>query len=159
MRIGVPANEVVNFAARANLFPLERFGEVHGDAAMRESLARFGRLPARHGALLQSVAVHRPNELYDTSLQMYVVEGPGGRETKLAEEMFDDARYTDLRANLLWFEERYRRILARPQQGGGWLHGDDWDEEQARFREYVAAQRAEVEGLLEALDATAPPTP
>jgi hypothetical protein len=156
MRMGVPANEVVSFAARANLFPLERFGKVYGDRAMRESLARFGQLPARHGALLQSVAVHRPNQLYDTSLQMYVVEGPRGRETKLAGSMIGDARYTDLRSNLLWFEERYRRILDRPPDRG-WLRGDAYRAEQASFREYIAGQLAEVRRLLESLDSPSAP--
>ena len=76
MNIGVPANEVVAFGTRANFFPLERFRACTRDDAMRASLERSDWLPARHGAITQSAPVHRPNELYDTSLQMYVVEGP-----------------------------------------------------------------------------------
>jgi len=148
MNIGVPANEMVNFAARANLFPLERFPRVYGDGAMRASLERFDWLPARHGALLQSVPVHRPNELYDTSLQMYVVEGPGKRESERAQLMLGDPRYTDLESNLRWFEERYRRILDRPPDDGGWLRGEAYRSEQARYRAYVAAQLADVQDLL-----------
>jgi hypothetical protein len=148
MNIGVPANEVVNFGARANLFPVERFASVYRDDAMRESLDRFAWLPARHGALTQSVPVHRPNELYDTSLQMYVVEGPGKRESKRAQEMLDDARYTDLATNLRYWEERYERMLAEPPARGGWLAGDDWRRSQAGYRAYAAAQLAEVRTLL-----------
>jgi hypothetical protein len=89
---------------------------------------------------------------------MYVVEGPGGRETKLAAEMIGDARYTDLRSNLLWFEERYRRILDRSPDRG-WLRGEDYRAEQAGYREYIAGQLAEVRGLLESLDSPPAPAP
>ena len=145
--IGVPANEVVSFGERANLFPIERFREVYGDAAMRRSLERFGWLPARHGAIVQSVPVHRPNELYDTSLQMYVVEGPGKRQTEKAETLLGDARYTDLGANLAYWGERYERILAEPPRRGGWLAGAEFAAVQERYRAYVAEQLADVRRL------------
>jgi hypothetical protein len=149
MNIGVPANEVVNFGTRVNFFPIERFADVYGDDTMRESLDGSGWLPARHGAITQSVPVHRPNELYDTSLQMYVVEGPGKRESKRAQEMLDDARYTDLDTNLRYWEERYQRILDASPARGGWIAGDDWDRVQAEYRAYVAAQLADVKALLQ----------
>jgi hypothetical protein len=147
MNIGVPANEVVNFGARVNLFPIERFASVYRDDVMRDSLDHRDWLPARYGAITQSVPVHRPNELYDTSLQMYVVEGPGKRESKRAEEMLDDARYTDLATNLRYWEERYQRILDAPPERG-WLAGEDWDRVQAEYLTYVAAQLADVKALL-----------
>jgi hypothetical protein len=148
MNISVPANEFVSFGTRANLFPVERFAKVYGDAAMRDSLDRFGWLPARHGALFQSAPVHRPNEIYDTSLQMYVVEGPGKRETKRAREIATDARFTDLETNLRYFEDRYQRILDAPPERAGWLRGDDFRREQERYRAYIAAQLADVRELL-----------
>ena len=148
VNMGVPANEMVDFAARANLFPLERFPRVYRDDAMRGSLARFDWLPARHGALLQSVPVHRPNELYDTSLQMYVVEGPGERESERARLMLDDPRTTDVETNLRWFEQRYEAALAQPAGEGGWLRGEAYHAEEARYRAYVASQLADVRDLL-----------
>lgn len=148
MNIGVPANEMVNFAARANLFPLERYPRVYRDDAMRESLERFDWLPARHGALLQSVPVHRPNDLYDTSLQMYVVEGPGERQSERARLMLDDPRTTDLGANLRWFEQRYEAALAQPAGEGGWLRGEAYRTEEVRYRAYIASQLADVRDLL-----------
>jgi hypothetical protein len=145
--IGVPANEVVSFGARTNLFPIERFRQVYGDEAMRRSLDRFDWLPARHGAIVQSAPVHRPNELYDTSLQMYVVEGPGKRQSEKAETLLGDARYTDLGTNLAYWAERYERILAEPPQKGGWLSGGDFARVQERYRAYVAEQLADVRRL------------
>jgi hypothetical protein len=153
MNIGVPANEAVNFGVRSNLFPVQRFREVYADAAMRHSLARFGWLPTRHGAILQSAPVHRPNKIYDTSLQMYVVEGPGGRESERAEELMHDGRFTDLETNLRWWEERYALILEGPPERRGWFAGADFDAVQASYRAYVAAQLDDVRGLLAKLDA------
>ena len=148
MNIGVPANEFVHFSERANRFPIERFRKVYADEAMRESLARFGALPARHGALLQSAPVHQPNELYDTSLQMYLVEGPGKRQTESITEIMNDVRVTDLDANLHWWEERYARILEEPPQPGGWLAGADYARVRDAYREYLAEQLADVRRLL-----------
>jgi hypothetical protein len=148
MNIGIPANEFVRFSERANRFPIERFRKVYADGAMRESLARFGALPARHGALLQSAAVHTPNELYDTSLQMYVVEGPGKRQTESITEIMNDVRVTDLGANLRWWETRYAWILEEPPQRGGWLAGADYAQVQGAYREYLSEQLADVRRLL-----------
>jgi hypothetical protein len=148
MTIGIPANEVVNFGVRANLFPLDRFQNVYADAAMRRSLERFDWLPTRHGALFQSVPVHLKNEIYDTSLQMYVLEGPGKRETKRFAEIANDVRFTDIGENLRYWEARYARILAAPPERAPWLAGREWDAEQSRYRAYVTEQLADVRRLL-----------
>jgi hypothetical protein len=119
-QMGVPANEVGKLAVRTNLFDLESFDAVRRDPAMRESLERFDWLPTRPGALLQSAPVHRPNELYDTSLQMFVVEGPRQAASRDVGELLTDARFTQLEPNLLYWEERYQRILADRSDGGRW---------------------------------------
>ena len=156
MNIGVPANEVVGFGARVGLFPVEDFASVYADAAMRASLERSDWLPARHGAITQSVPVHRPNELYDTSLQMYVVEGPGKPESKRARELVDDARFTDLATNLRYWEERYQRILDAPPAQAGWFDdGARFALLQERYRAYAAAQLADVRRLLDGTVAVA----
>ena len=77
----VPANELGQLSERITRFPIDDFDAVRKDGAASASLGAFGWLPTRHGALLKSAPVHRPNELYDTSLQMFVVEGPGERAT------------------------------------------------------------------------------
>jgi hypothetical protein len=148
MRIGIPANEVVDFGVRANLFPVDRFWKVYSDDAMRRSLERFDWLPTRHGALFQSAPVHRNNEIYDTSLQMFILEGPGKRQTKRVTEIANDARYTDIDENLRYWEARYAQILAAPPERGGWLAGAAFDASQARYRAYVAEQLADVRRLL-----------
>lgn len=144
--MGIPANEVIKLARRTNLFPLEDFGAVRGDAAMVESLATYTWLPTRPGALLKSVPVHRPNQIYDTNLQMFVVEGPGHAATRVGNEMLADGRYTDLSSNLVYYEERYQRIL--DQLGPGWWpRSASYLEELERYRAYVADELDEVRDL------------
>lgn len=145
--MGVPANVVIALATRANLFPIESFRAVRDDAAMAESLREDGWLPTRPGALLKSAPVHRPNLLYDTSLQMYVVQGPDRELTRRAASMFGDGRYTDLESNLQYFEERYERILADAEPEG-WLPRRRSDDElRERYRRYVAGELDRVRDL------------
>ena len=152
----VPANELIHLAERITRFPVEDFDAVRRDAAASASLRDFGWLPSRPGALLMTAPVHRPNELYDTSLQMFVVEGPGELATGRLEEIIEDGRFTQLEPNLLYYEERYREILAR---GGdsGWRPRSEEDRElRARYDAYVAAQLEEVRELLRRLPGHAP---
>lgn len=147
-QMGVPANEVVKLAARTNAFAVEDFGAVRRDSAMRDSLERFDWLPARHGALLETAPVHRPNDLYDTSLQMFVVEGPRSAATREVGALLGDARFTQLEPNLLYWQDRYEGIRARRGEAGWWplSRGDRALRE--RYDAYVAAQLAEVRELL-----------
>jgi len=144
--MGIPANEVIRLARRSNLFPLEDFGAVRADATMLESLKTYGQLPTRPGALLKSVPVHRPNQIYDTSLQMFVVEGPAGREARAVTDMIGDGRYTDLGSNLHYYEARYQQIL--DQLGTGWWpRSAAYREDLERYRAYIAGQLDEVREL------------
>jgi hypothetical protein len=148
-QMGVPANEVAKLAVRTNAFELEDFDAVRRDAAMRESLERFDWLPTRPGALLQSAPVHRPNELYDTSLQMFVVEGPRASASRDLSALMTDARFTQLEPNLLYWEERYQRILADRSDGGWWPRSEADRALRERYYAYIGAQLAEVRGLLQ----------
>lgn len=149
-QMGIPANEVIDLITRVDDFPLEDPGAVAGDAAMARSLEEFGWLPARQGALLNTAPVHRPNDLYDTSLQMFVFEGPREAATKRVQSLVNDARYTELEANLRYYEERYRKILAaRRDRAGWWAPSAEMLRLRERYYDYVTAQLADVEALLE----------
>lgn len=149
--MGIPANEFVKLAARTNLFPLEDFDAVRDDPAMSASLRDQGWLPARHGALLMSAPVHRPNRLYETSLQMFVLEGPRERATKPVVRMLGDARFTQLEPNLMYFAERYQAILARRNERRLWPLSAESLELQERYHTYLERELAEVRGLLDRL--------
>jgi hypothetical protein len=147
----VPANEVVQLMERITSFPVDDFGAVRRDAAAAASLRTFGWLPSRPGALLMTAPVHRPNQLYDTSLQMFALEGPGERATRQVQEIIGDARFTQLEPNLLYYEQLYREALAHGQRGS-WLPESPEDRElRARYDAYLEAQREEVSELLSRL--------
>jgi hypothetical protein len=152
----VPANEVIQLAERVARFPVDDFDAVRKDAAASESLRAFDWLPSRQGALLLTAPVHRPNELYDTSLQMFVVEGPGGLATGRLQETLSDARFTQLEPNLLYYEQRYREILARKGDAGWWPRSAEDQELRARYEAYVAAQLEDVRELIRRLPGYAP---
>jgi hypothetical protein len=118
---------------------------------MRESLERLDWLPARHGVLLESAPVHRPNELYDTSLQMFVVEGPRETATREIRALMTDARFTQLEPNLVFWEERYARILAARSERRLWPLSAADEALRERYYRYVEAQHAEVQELLRRL--------
>jgi hypothetical protein len=149
LQMGVPANEVEKLASRTHLFPVEDFGAVRRDPAMAEALRSFGWLPARHGALLMTAPVHRPNQLYDTSLQMFVVEGPMEAASNRARGLLGDGRFTQLEPNLLYWEDRYRRILDERSERSFWPRSAEDAALRQRYYEYVAAQLADVRALLQ----------
>jgi hypothetical protein len=149
LQMGVPANEVEHLAERTNLFDLEDLGAVRRDPAMVEALRAFGWLPARHGALLMTAPVHRPNQLYDTRLQMFVLEGPMEHASGRVRALLGDGRFTQLEPNLLYWEERYRKILEGRSRARPWPLSAREDALRERYYEYVASQLAEVRELLE----------
>jgi hypothetical protein len=149
LQMGVPANEVEKLAARVDLFDVEDFDAVRRDPAMAEALRTYDWLPARHGALLMTAPVHRPNQLYDTSLQMFVVEGPMEAASNRARALLADGRFTQLEPNLLYWEERYRRILEQRSERSWWPRSAGDAELRERYYAYVAAQLAEVRALLQ----------
>lgn len=150
----VPANEFVQLAERITTFPVGDFGAVRRDAAASQSLRTFGWLPSRPGALLVTAPVHRPNQLYDTSLQMFVVEGPGERASREVEEVVKDARFTQLEPNLLYYEQLYREALEREPKGS-WLPESEEDRElRPRYHAYLTAQLEGVRELIARLYAS-----
>jgi hypothetical protein len=157
LQMGVPANEFVALASRITLFPIEDFGAVRRDAAMAESLRDLDWLPTRQGALVGSAPVHRPNQLYDTSLQMFVLEGPKESATRRAQRILDDARFTQLEPNLLYYEDLYTKILAQQPGRELWPPSEATRELRERYHAYVAAQLEDVRGLLRRFYAEPPP--
>jgi hypothetical protein len=145
--LSIPANAFVNLATRSNLFPLEDFSAVHGDAEMRAALREYGWLPTRHGALLKTGPIHSPNEVYRTRLNLYVAQGGFEVWTDNFKLMAGDARFTQLEWNLRWFEERYRAILARRDARDWWPRSASYRAERERYYAYVEEQLADVESL------------
>jgi hypothetical protein len=112
--LAIPANELASLALLANREPLENVAAICRDSMKRTSLMEEGWLPTRHGVLLETLPAHQANVLYDTQFRLFVLENPLlRRKSRAVHRMLRDARFTDLRANLVYFQERYRAMLKR----------------------------------------------
>ena len=156
--LSVPANEFIDLALLMTSFPVEDADAVLGDPVLRKTLARRNWLPTRHGAMLQIVPVHQPNEVYETDATIFLLSNPlrKGKADKV-NELFDEPHFTDLEANLRHFQQLYGRALAgRPAEAE--LQTDRSAEHRARdhYYRYIEAQLADVNRKLEQLAALGP---
>ena len=152
--LSVPANETINLAHLTTKYPIENFYKIYRDEVKRKALLEESWLPTQHGALFQTISVHKKNDLYDTGLRLMVVQFPLLKpKTRKIEAISDKPRYTtDLRANLSYFKERYQEILKeRP---------DDWDDVMGKngyirarkvYYQYIEGQLQDVNEKLQLL--------
>lgn len=154
LHVSVPTNEVIELAKLGAEGPLADGRDVYRNDEARDALLDFDWLPRRHGALITIRPVHTPNELFATEARMLVLEVPllsGASRT--ARRLAADPRFTELRANLEHFRGVYGEILARRDEiiAGGFLpfRSVRYLRPTRRYYEYVEAQLAEVEAMLE----------
>jgi len=157
--LSVPANEFIDLALLSITFPIDDLDAIMADDALRNTLARRGWLPTRHGAMLQVIPVHQPNELYETDAAIFLLTNPfrKGRVERVS-ELFDDPHAIELETNLLHFQELYSRVLA--ERPAGWkLEPRASADLRARdhYYRYIEAQLADVNEKLELLQALASP--
>src|SRR5262249_36563606 len=119
--LAVPANEFVNLAELGTEGNIADYRQIQRDGPQRDSLSEFDWLPTRHGALLKTLPVHEPNDLYDTTFRLFTLQSPFRMgKTRHAIELLSYARFVDLGANLRFFREKYDAILVdRNEQHGG----------------------------------------
>ena len=145
--LAVPANEFVNLAALANDDAPSGPWAVYRDPLKRRTLVEHGWLPTQPGGLIQKIDVHTPNQVYRTNLNMFVLEGQlllKPKSWKL-QRMLGERRYTDLRANLLYFQDQYEELLrdlGPPNVAAGGK--GPRDETVRRYRTYVQDQLTKV---------------
>ena len=152
VNLAVPANEFVNLAELGTEGNLEDSREIQQDGPQRDALHEFGWLPTRHGALLKTLVVHEPNDLYDTNFRLFTLQSPFRmNKTRHAVELLSTEHFVDLGANLRYFRDRYDAILADCRQRGVGLasvRGTPYRRVERLHCEYIEAQRAEVETML-----------
>jgi hypothetical protein len=134
---------------------IEDYREIQRDGPERDALHEFHWLPTRHGALLKTLPVHEPNDLYDTTFRLFTLQSPFrmGR-TQRAVDLLSDARFVRLDANLRYFHEKYDAILASHDERRDMLasvRGTPYRRVERLYYEYIKTQRAEVEGMLNRL--------
>jgi hypothetical protein len=159
LNLAVPANEFVNLAKLGTGGEIEDYRHIHEQNELRDALLDFGWLPTRHGALLKTLPVHAPNDLFDTTFRLFTLQSPLRiGKTNDAVRLLSDERFVDLKANLEHFRERYDAILAEQDNrvhGLASVRGDPYRRVERLHREYIQAQRAEVELMLDRLAALA----
>jgi hypothetical protein len=155
--LAVPANEFVNLAELGTKGNIDDYREIQRDGPERDAFHEFHWLPTRHGALLKTLPVHEPNELYDTTFRLFTLQSPLRMgKTQRAVDLLSDERFVNLDANLRYFHEKYSRILANHDVRRDMLlsvRGTPYRRVERLYYEYIRAQRAEVEGMLDRLAA------
>src|SRR6516162_8422473 len=150
--LAVPANEFVNLAEVSTKGNIEDYREIQRDGPQRDALHEFHWLPTRQGALLKTLPVHEPNDLYDTTFRLFTLQSPFlmGR-TQRAIDLLSDERFVNLNANLRYFRDKYDTILASHNQRRDMLtsvRGSPYRRIERIYYEYIEAQRVEVDSML-----------
>jgi hypothetical protein len=155
--LAVPANEFVNLAELGTEGNIEVYREIQRNGPQRDALHEFGWLPTRHGALLKTLPVHEPNDIYDTTFRLFTLQSPFRMpKTAHAIKLLSDNRFVNLGANLRYFQQKYGSILAGHNQQHDMLasvRGTPYRRVERLFYNYIKAQHDEVESMLARLPA------
>ena len=153
--LAVPANEFVNLAELGTSGDIGDYREIQRDRAERDALHEFHWLPTRHGALLKTLPVHEPNDLYDTTFRLFTLQSPFRMgKTQRAIDLLSDNRFVNLEANLRYFREKYDTILAGQNERRDMLasvRGTPYRRVERLFSQYIERQRAEVDWMINRL--------
>jgi hypothetical protein len=153
--LAVPANEFVNLAELGTEGDIDDYREVQQHGLQRDALHEFHWLPTRHGALLKTLPVHEPNDLYDTTFRLFTLQSPFRMgKTQHAIDLLSDDHFVNLGSNLHYFRDKYETILATHDERRDMLasvRGTPYRRVERLFYDYVKAQRAEVESMLDRL--------
>jgi hypothetical protein len=157
INLAVPANEFVNLAELGTEGDIDDYREIQQDAPPRDTLHEFHWLPTRHGALLKTLPVHEPNDLYDETFRLFTLQSPFRMgKTQQAIDLLSDDRFVNLGANLRYFQEKYQAILASHDERRDMLasvRGTPYRRVERLFYDYIKAQLTEVESMLPRLSA------
>jgi hypothetical protein len=155
--LAVPANEFVNLAELGTEGDIDDYREIQRDGPRRDALHEFHWLPTRHGALLKTLPAHEPNDLYDTTFRLFTLQSPFSiGKTQHAIDLLSDNRFVNLGANLHYFHDKYGTILASHDERREMLasvRGAPHRRVERLFYDYIKAQRAEVDSMLDRLSA------
>jgi len=152
--LAVPANEFVNLAELGNEGNIADYEQIQQNDPQRDALYEFNWLPTRHGALLKTLPVYEPNDLYDTTFRMFTLQSPLRMgKTEHAIKLLSDDRFVKLDANLRYFRDRYDAILAKHDELRDRLasvRGTPYRRIARLHYEYIKTQRVEVSTAIRA---------
>jgi hypothetical protein len=147
--LAIPANEFVNLAELMTQDDdLGDYRAILDDGPRRDAFHEFHWLPTEPGALLKTLPVHTPNDLYDTNFRLFTLQSPFRMgKTQRAIDLLSDPRFVDLDANLHYFAEKYDAILARLDEERDTMasvRGTPFRRVSQLYDEYIRKQRDEV---------------
>ena len=155
--LAVPANEFVNLAELGTEGNIADYRQIQRDGPRRDTFHEFHWLPTRHGALLKTLPVHEPNDLYDTTFRLFTLQSPFRMgKSQHAVDLLSDHRFVNLVSNLHYFRDKYEKILTNhdPQREMlASVRGTPYRRVERLFYDYIEAQRAEVDAMLVRLPA------
>src|SRR5271156_633739 len=155
--LAIPANEFVNLAELMTEGDIEDYRWILRDGPRRDAFHEFHWLPTQQGALLKTLPVHEPNDLYDTTFRLFTLQSPFLRgKTQRAIDLLSDERFVDLNANLHYFERRYDTILAEHDEQRDTMasvRGTPFRRVERLYYDYIHAQRNKVASMLDKLSA------
>src|SRR5215469_13264779 len=155
--LAVPANEFVNLAELMTGGDIEDYRDILRDGPRRDAFHEFHWLPTQPGALLKTLPVHDPNDLYDTTFRLFTLQSPFLRgKTQRAVGLLSDQRFVDLDANLQYFHQEYDTILASHDEHGDTLssvRGTPYRRVERLYYDYVRRQAGEVRSMLQQMAA------
>jgi hypothetical protein len=155
LNLAVPANEFVNLAELGTSGNISDYRAIQDDGPARDAFYEFHWLPTRHGALLKTLPVHEPNDLYDTTFRLFTLQSPLRLgKTQRAIDLLSDKRFVTLDANLRYFRDKYDAILTSHDERRDMLasvRGSPYRRVERLYYDYLHAKRAEVERMLDRL--------
>jgi hypothetical protein len=157
--LAIPANEFVNLAELMTEGEIEDYRDILRDGPRRDAFHEFRWLPTRQGALLKTLPVHDPNDIYDTTFRLFTLQSPFLMgKTQRAIALLSDQRFVDLTTNLHYFERRYDTILAQHDEQRDSMtsvRGTRFRRVESLYYEYILSQRADVQFMLKRISAVA----
>ena len=153
--LAIPANQFVNLAMLGAEGPLEDYQEIQDEGPSRDALHDFHWLPTRHGALLKTLPVHQPNDVFETRFRLFALQSPFtmGRSAT-AVRLLSDPRFVDLETNLRYFRDKYQAILEHQDYLTDPLasvRGSPYRRVERLHLDYIEAQLRDVEEKLSRL--------
>jgi hypothetical protein len=156
--LAIPANEFVNLA-ELMIGKIDDYREILRDGPRRDAFHEFHWLPTEPGALLKTLPVHDPNDLYDTRFRLFTLQSPFLlNKTQRAIDLLSDRRFVDLDANLHDYQGKYKSILADHDEGRDALasvRGTRYRRVDRLYYSYIRDHMAEVEAMQTRLAALA----
>jgi hypothetical protein len=150
--LAIPANEFVNLAELMTGGDIENYRDILRDGPRRDAFHEFHWLPTRQGALLKTLPVHDPNDLYDTTFRLFTLQSPFLMgKTQRAIALLSDQRFVDLVTNLHYFERRYDAILAGRDEWRDTMasvRGTRFRRVESLYYDYIRSQSAEVRSMI-----------